>query len=148
MYEWNEAIQKMIDWIEENLTDKPTLQQMSEYIGYSPYYCSVRFHEICGVTIKNYVAGRRLARAAIELRDTDERIIDIAVKYGFSSQESLTRAFRWLFGCTPAAYRKKPVPVALPVHKVLFFPEHYQSLYDKVHLRKFHRKNKISQQNH
>ncbi len=131
LYEWNEAIQKMIDWIEENITDNPTLQQMSEQIGYSPYYCSVRFHKICGMTIKNYVAGRRLARAAVELRDTDERIIDIAVKYGFSSQEALTRAFRGLFGCTPASYRKNPVPIALPIHKVIFFPEHYQALYEK-----------------
>lgn len=119
----------MIDWIEAHITENPSLPEMSQQIGYSPYYCSVRFHEICGMTIKNYVAGRKLALTAIELRDTDSRIIDIAVKYGFSSQEALTRAFRGLFGCTPAAYRKRPVPVALPIYKVIFFPEHYKSLY-------------------
>ena len=129
MYEWNEAIQKMIDWIEANITENPTLLEMSQQIGYSPYYCSVQFHKICGMTIKNYISGRKLALAAVELRDTDNRIIDIAVKYGFSSQEALTRAFRGLFGCTPAAYRKNPVPVPLPIYKVIFFPEHYQSLY-------------------
>ena len=129
MYEWNEAIQKMIDWIESNITENPTLLQMSEQIGYSPYYCSVQFHKICGMTIKNYVSGRRLTLAAVALRDTDERIIDIAVKYGFSSQEALTRAFRSLFGCTPAAYRRNPVPVPLPIYKVVIFPEHYQKLH-------------------
>ncbi len=129
LYEWNEAVQKMIDWIEANITDSPSLLEMSAQIGYSPYYCSVQFHKICGMTIKNYVAGRRLALAAIELRDTNERIIDIAVKYGFSSQEALTRAFRGLFGCTPAAYRRKPIPVPLPVYKVVFFPEHYKAMY-------------------
>lgn len=129
MYEWIEAIQKMIDWIEANITENPSLLEMSQQIGYSPYYCSVLFHKICGMTIKNYVSGRRLALAALTLRDTDERIIDIAMKYGFSSQEALTRAFRGLFGCTPAAYRKNPVPVPLPIHKVIFFPEHYQTLY-------------------
>lgn len=133
MYEWNEAIQKMIDWIEENIMENPTLLEMSQQIGYSPYYCSVQFHKICGTTIKNYISGRRLALATLELRDTDERIIDIAVKYGFSSQESLTRAFRGLFGCTPAAYRKNPIPVPLPIYKVIFFPEHYQSLYKGEH---------------
>lgn len=129
MYEWNEAIQKMIDWIEANITENPTLIEMSQQIGYSPYYCSVQFHKICGMTIKNYVSGRRLALAAVALRDTDERIIDIAVKYGFSSQEALTRAFRSLFGCTPAAYRRNPAPVPLPIYKTVIFPEHYQKLH-------------------
>lgn len=92
LFEWNETIQRMIDWIEEHLTDNPTLLQMSEEIGYSPYYVSTRFHEIVGMTVKNYVAGRRLAKATLEIRDTKERILDIAMKYGFSSQEALTRA--------------------------------------------------------
>ena len=92
MYEWNKAIQKMICWIEENLTENPSLQEMSRQVGYSPYYCSVKFHEVVGMTIRNYIAGRRLAQATLEIRDTDERILDIAVKYGYSSQEALTRA--------------------------------------------------------
>ena len=129
MYEWNEAIQKMIDWIEANITENPTLIEISQQIGYSPYYCSIQFHKICGMTIKNYVSGRRLALAAVALRDTDEKIIDIAVKYGFSSQEALTRAFRSLFGCTPATYRRNPVPVPLPIYKTVIFPEHYQKLH-------------------
>ena len=115
----------MINWMEEHLTENPSLLEMSAQIGYSPYYCSNRFHEITGMTLRNYLAGRRLARATLEIRDTDERIIDIAVKYGYSSQEALTRAFVNAYGCTPAAYRKKPVPVTLSNLKVVFFPEHY-----------------------
>ena len=61
MYEWNETIQKMIDWIEAHLTENPTLLQMSEEIGYSPYYVSTKFHEVVGMTVKNYIAGRRLS---------------------------------------------------------------------------------------
>lgn len=125
MFEWNETVQKMIDWIEQHLTENPSLMEMSKQIGYSPYYCSNRFHEIVGMTLKSYVAGRRLAKAALEIRDTDERILDIAIKYGYSSQEALTRAFMNAFGCTPAAYRKNPVPIALSNLKVVFFPEHY-----------------------
>ncbi len=129
MYEWNESIQKMIDWIENHITEEPTLLQMSEQIGYSPYYCSTQFHSICGMTIKSYISGRRLALATLAIRDTSKRILDIAVKYGFSSQEALTRAFRSTFGCTPAAYRKHPVPIPLPVRKVIYFPEHYRELH-------------------
>lgn len=115
----------MIDWLEAHLTDNPSLWEMSRQIGYSPYYCSSHFHEITGMTFKSYVAGRRLAMAALEIRDTNARILDIAMKYGFSSQEALTRAFVNAFGCTPAAYRKNPVPIALSNLKVVFLPEHY-----------------------
>ena len=125
MYEWNESMQRMIDWIEAHLTDNPSLLEMSGQIGYSPYYCSSRFHSIVGMTIKSYVAGRRLARAALDIRDTKMRILDIALKYGYSSQEALTRAFMDAYGCTPAAYRRKPVPIPLFPSKVVLFPEHY-----------------------
>lgn len=117
----------MINWIEENLTESPMLMDMSKQIGYSPYCCSNQFHQIVGMTIKSYIAGRRLAKATLEIRDTKERILDIAVKYGFSSQEALTRAFVNAYGCTPAAYRKKPRPVVLSNMQVVFFPEHYQN---------------------
>lgn len=125
MYEWNESIQRMIDWIEEHLTENPSLLEMSEQIGYSPYYCSNKFHSIVGMTIKSYVAGRRLARAALDIRDTRIRILDIALKYGYSSQEALTRAFVDAYGCTPAAYRRNPIPISLFPSKVVLFPEHY-----------------------
>lgn len=125
MFAWNETVQNMIDWLEAHLTENPSLWEMSRQIGYSPYYCSSHFHEITGMTFKSYVAGRRLAMAALEIRDTDARILDIAMKYGFSSQEALTRAFVNAFGCTPAAYRKNPVPIALSNLKVVFLPEHY-----------------------
>lgn len=129
MYEWNEAVQKMIDWIEANITEDPSLLEMSKQIGYSPYYCSTQFHKICGMTIKSYISARRLALSAVEIKNTPERIIDIAVKYGYSSQEALTRAFSAAFGCTPAAYRVDPMPIPLFGRKEVFSPEHYRELY-------------------
>lgn len=89
MYEWNEAVQKMIYWIEEHLTENPSLVEMSEQIGYSPYYCSTQFHRIVGMTIKNYIAGRKLARAAVQIRDSNERILDIAVSLTVASRTRL-----------------------------------------------------------
>lgn len=125
MYEWIKAIQAMIDWIEENIEDNPTLAQMSKQIGYSNFYCSVQFHRIVGMTLKSYIAGRRLCKATLDVRDSEERILDIAIKYGFSSQGALTRAFRDAYGCTPAAYRKKPVPIPLSIKKVVLNPSHF-----------------------
>lgn len=127
MFEWNESVQKMIYWIEEHLTDKPSLLEMSKQIGYSQYYCSSKFHEITGMTIKSYISGRRLARAALEIRDTHKRILDIALQYGYSSQEALTRAFVSSYGCAPAAYRRNPVPIALQGIQVVLLPEYYKN---------------------
>jgi AraC family transcriptional regulator len=126
MYEWNEAIQKMIDWIEYNITQNPSLLDMSKKIGYSPYYCSTQFHKIAGMTLKSYMAGRRLCLATLEIRDTNERILDIAIKYGYSSQEALTRAFVSAYGCTPYVYRKKPRPLPLSMKQIVLFPEYYK----------------------
>lgn len=82
MYEWYAAIQKMLDWIEQHLTENPSLLEMSKQIGYSPCYCSSRFHSVVGMTVKNYVSVRRLTRAALEIRDTKDRILDIAFRRG------------------------------------------------------------------
>jgi AraC family transcriptional regulator len=125
MYEWNEAIQKMIDWIEDNLTQNPSLLDMSKQIGYSPYYCSTQFHSIVGMTLKSYLAGRRLSKSTFEIRDTNQRILDIAIKYGYSSHEALTRAFVAAYGCTPYAYRKSPRPLPLSIKQTVLFPEYY-----------------------
>lgn len=119
-----EVVQRMIDWIEENMEALPTLQKVSEAVGYSPWYCSCMFHDITGVTMKSYVAGRRLARATEEIRDSKERILDIAIKYGFSSQEALTRAFREQYGCTPAAYRRENRPVPMITYKYVLLPKY------------------------
>lgn len=99
------TVEKMIEWIEDNLTDSPTLPQMANYVGYSEYYCSAKFHEYTGMTFKEYLAKRRLSAAAETLRSTDSRIIDIAFDFGFSSSEAFSRAFGREYGCSPKKYR-------------------------------------------
>lgn len=125
MNEWKAAIQKMIDWIELNIENKPSLLEMSQQIGYSPCYCSYLFHEVTGITLKSYMAGQRLCHATLELRDTNTKILDIAVKYGYSSQESLTRAFVNAYNLTPSSYRKNPKPIKLSIKLNVVFPEDY-----------------------
>ncbi|MBO4323794.1 MAG: helix-turn-helix transcriptional regulator [Lachnospiraceae bacterium] len=124
MKEWIKVVQRMIDWIEEHAEQNRMLEALSAEIGYSPWYCSVLFHDVTGMTIKSYASGRRLARAAEEIRDTKERILDIAVKYGYSSQEALSRLFKEQYGCTPAAYRRTPVPIRLQIPKDVLFPDY------------------------
>ncbi len=120
MTEWTEVVQHMIDWIEENIEDNAKLEKISDAVGYSPWYCSVLFHDVTGLTLKTYAARRRLTRVTEELRDTDVRILDLAVKYGYSSQEAFARKFKEQFRCTPAAYRRNPIPLPFTNCKKLF----------------------------
>ncbi len=125
MNEWKAKIQKMIDWIEINIENKPSLLDMSWEIGYSPSYCSFLFHQVTGITLKSYMVGRRLCHATLELRDTNTRILDIAVRYGYSSHEALTRAFVTAYGLTPIAYRNSPRPIKLSIKQNVIFPDDY-----------------------
>lgn len=87
------TIKTMVDWIGDNITHDPTLIQMAEFVGYSPFYCSAKFHEIMGMTFKQYISKQKLEYAKCEVANTEKRLIDIAIKYGFKSHEAFTRAF-------------------------------------------------------
>ena len=125
MGKWNYEVQKMIDFIEDHIEESPTLDSVSQLLHYSKFYCSRQFRLAVGMTLKRYVAGRRLYHATIQVRDTTRPIIEIALEYGYSSQGALTRAFRYAYGCTPAVYRKNPVPIPLPIRKAILNPSYY-----------------------
>ncbi len=117
MYEWQKQIQIMIEEIDicikRNDDDALSLSCLSDKLGYSECHISRKFREISGMQFRDYLRYRRLAFALKELRDTDNSILDIAVKYGFSSHEAFTRAFKEAYGITPSEYRHNPRPVAL-----------------------------------
>ena len=116
------SVQKMLDCVEENLTRSLTLEMLAERLNYSPYYCTRQFHKYAGISLRDYIRLRKVSSAVIDLRDTTERIIDIAIKYGFSSQEAFTRSFRRAYGMTPSAYRKMPGPLPLLIKHNTFDP--------------------------
>lgn len=101
-----QTIESMAKWVENNITENPSLQDMSSYVGYSPYYCSAKFHEHMGMTYKQFLAQCRLKAAAYDLCMTNDKITDIAFRYGYSSSEAFARAFSQAFQCPPRQYRK------------------------------------------
>lgn len=107
------TIENMVDWVEDNLAEEPTLDKMSDFVGYSAFYCSAKFHEVVGVSFKEYVVRRKLTLAAVDLLESRCRIIDIAIKFGFSSHEAFTRAFVKYYGYTPMEYRKALPDISL-----------------------------------
>ncbi len=100
-----QTMETMVKWVDNNVLENPTLESMSSFVGYSPYYCSIKFREYTGLTYKQYLAKCKLNAAAEMLRASDEKIVDIAFKCGYLSPESLTRAFTEMFKCTPSQYR-------------------------------------------
>lgn len=117
-------IQKAINWIEGNLEDEISLQEISEYIGYSKYHTSRKFKQYTGSSLQRYITLRRLSTAAKELRDHQVRIIDIAIKYGYNSQEAFTRSFYSAFGINPGEYQKTKKAIPYILKKDVLFPHH------------------------
>lgn len=117
MPNWNEEAQRIVDCIDTSIKNEDdarlTLAALAREIGYSEYYTSRRFREISGMKLRDYLRFRRLAFALKELRDTQESILTIALRSGFSSNEAFTRAFREAYGVSPREYRLHPKPVVL-----------------------------------
>ncbi len=117
MNEWRREIVIVVEAIDQHIQRRDdealTLSALSGRLGYSPYHTTRKFRELAGMPLREYLRLRRLAYALIDLRDGNARILDIAVDYGFSSQEAFTRAFRRTYGITPGAYRARPVPMVL-----------------------------------
>lgn len=88
-------------------------QKPSERLGYSACQTTRRFRQITGWTLREYLRRRRLAFALRDVRDGDDRLLDIALCYGFSSHAAFIRAFRSAFGVSPAEFRSNPGPVVL-----------------------------------
>lgn len=117
MQEWLKNVQSIVDEIDSCIKkqedEELTLKRLAEKLGYSDFYLSRKFREISGMQFRDYLRYRKLAFALKDLRDSRSGILDIALRYDFSSHEAFTRAFKEAYGITPSDYRKSPIPVVL-----------------------------------
>lgn len=99
--EMNDALR----YIEENLTGDIDFKEAARRAYCSEYHFKRMFSSLAGVSLSEYIRRRRLTLAALELANSDVRVIDAAVKYGYGSPDSFARAFQALHGLTPSEAR-------------------------------------------
>ncbi|MBB5193790.1 helix-turn-helix domain-containing protein [Anaerocolumna cellulosilytica] len=131
MYEWQKQIQIIVDEIDNCIKgykdEALTLRFLSHKLGYSEFYTTRKFKEICGIQFRDYLRHRKLAFALKEVRDSSRSLLDIAFDYGFSSHEAFTRAFKVVYSVTPSEFRKNPKPVVLRT-KITTFDRYFLGL--------------------
>lgn len=104
--DWITGISKAIDYIEEHITEPTDYARAAKEACLSPFNFQRVFALLCGYTLGDYVRMRRLTLAGEELLSTDAKVIDVALKYGYDSPESFSRAFTRFHGVSPSAVRK------------------------------------------
>ncbi|MGN0621928.1 MAG: AraC family transcriptional regulator [Porcipelethomonas sp.] len=107
--EWISALRNAINYMEEHLLDDINAQEVSKQVYMSPFYFQKGFQIITGFSVSEYIRNRRLYLAALEIASGHDNIIDIALKYGYTTPESFTKAFSRFHGTTPVQMRREHI---------------------------------------
>lgn len=106
-----EGLNAAINYIEAHLQDDIDLKQAAKYAASSVDGFSRLFSNLTGITIAEYIRRRRLTKAAYSLQQTDIKVIDIAVEYGYENSDTFCRAFKKQHGITPKDARNISNPI-------------------------------------
>lgn len=108
-----EYLNKMIEYIENNLTENIDYKKLAKIVGVSEYSLQRIFMFLSNISIAEYIRKRRLSRALEELKTTNIKVIDLAIKYQYDSSISFSRAFKNMFGITPSECRNRQTSYTL-----------------------------------
>ncbi len=98
-------LKDVITHIEQHIEEPLSLEQIAELSAISKAHLSRMFKAMSGLSLAQYIRERKLAVSLSVLRETDDKIIDIALRFGFSYEQTYIRAFKQAFGITPHQYR-------------------------------------------
>ena len=101
-----ELLNNVVNYIENNLDEDIDFNELGKISGMNIFILERIFAFLTEITLKEYIKRRRLSKAYEEIKNTDNKIIDIAFKYQFNSSTSFNRAFKNLFGLSPSECRK------------------------------------------
>lgn len=104
---WNDAVR----YIEEHLTEELDYGELGRIACCSSFHFQRMFTYMAGMPLSEYVRRRKMSLAAVELQGGDAKIIDVAMKYGYSSPTAFNRAFQSVHGVAPSAMKSEGVAV-------------------------------------
>ena len=103
--DWTQRLNAALDYLEAVTDREPDLEQAASLANCSLFHFLRMFEVVTGMTAGDYSRRRRLSRAAIDLAAGGDKVIDVALRYGYDSPEAFARAFRRMFGITPSEAR-------------------------------------------
>jgi AraC family transcriptional regulator len=103
--DWQKGMNSAINYIEDHLTDTVDLNTATKFVGCSTWEFQRIFSFLSHISIGEYIRKRKLTLAAEDIQNSDMKIIDIALKYGYESAAAFTRAFSKLYGVSPSSAR-------------------------------------------
>lgn len=109
--EWIERLNKSINYIEEHITEEISYDELAQIACCSTYHFQRMFTYIVGVSLSEYIRRRKMSLAAVDLQGSNEKIIDISLKYGYSSPTAFNRAFQSIHGVAPSALKNEGVSI-------------------------------------
>lgn len=104
--DWIQGIQRAIDYVEANITEEIDFEKVAEQAYSSSFHFQRVFGILCGCSLGDYIRMRRLSLAGEELSKGSAKIIDIALKYGYDTPESFSRAFTRFHGIAPSEAKR------------------------------------------
>lgn len=105
MEQQKEIVNKVLNYIEDNIEKEINVDKIAKNVGYSKFYLNRLFSECTGITIYKYLQSRRLTMAAEKLIKSNEPITKIAYEAGYDSQQAFSLAFKQLYVYPPKIYR-------------------------------------------
>lgn len=111
--EWIAAMQQAITYMEEHLMKEINYEDVAKHVHTSSYEFHRAFSFLTGMTANSYIRNRKLSLAGREIVETDTKITDIALKYGYETPESFTKAFTRFHGIAPKFAREESAKLVL-----------------------------------
>lgn len=105
----NREIKKVIEYIDENISESISLEEVAREVGISPFYLSKLFKKETGLNFITYVNMKKMHKAKEYLRNTDETIRNIALDLGYNEPNYFSKVFKSIEGITPSEYRKNQI---------------------------------------
>lgn len=109
--DWIDNLNAAIQYIEEHITEDIDYRQLSKIACCSEYHFQRMFSYMSGVPLSVYIRRRKMSLAAVDLQNSNAKVIDIAEKYGYNSPTAFNRAFQSIHGIAPSAVKSQGVEI-------------------------------------